>query len=189
MSKHFTDKYLRAKASLKGRPLTGDISCDSCGYNLRGLRYGQSCPECGAPILWQDRKDIALHEMPVRVIKRFRLSCRLASLSGVVLLATTVAVLFLEISMTVVTLALWASVIIWAIATWGLTSVIEGPQARHAGVGSESKMRRCARWLNLAWLLFALAVAGLAPDPLYGVMLYGGCFGGLAGLLAFLFAG
>jgi len=31
-------------------PLTTDLACARCGYNLRGLRADHLCPECGTPI-------------------------------------------------------------------------------------------------------------------------------------------
>jgi len=31
-------------------PIEGDLTCPSCGYNLRGLQPGGRCPECGAAI-------------------------------------------------------------------------------------------------------------------------------------------
>ena len=33
-----------------GGALAIDVACRSCGYNLRGLRPGDRCPECGASI-------------------------------------------------------------------------------------------------------------------------------------------
>lgn len=30
-------------------PIARDTPCPACGYNLRGLRYSQRCPECGGP--------------------------------------------------------------------------------------------------------------------------------------------
>jgi len=33
-----------------GDPVLSDRPCRKCGYNIRGLREGQRCPECGTPI-------------------------------------------------------------------------------------------------------------------------------------------
>src|SRR3954453_22804586 len=27
-----------------------DVACSECGYNLRSLKQGQLCPECGEPV-------------------------------------------------------------------------------------------------------------------------------------------
>jgi uncharacterized repeat protein (TIGR04138 family) len=38
-----------------GEVINEDLPCDECGYNLRGLREGHRCPECGAPIhVWPE---------------------------------------------------------------------------------------------------------------------------------------
>ncbi len=35
---------------LPGQPLTEDLKCARCGYNLRGLTLDKLCPECATPI-------------------------------------------------------------------------------------------------------------------------------------------
>ena len=35
---------------MEGDPLNFDLTCAACGYNLRGLAAGGSCPECGQPV-------------------------------------------------------------------------------------------------------------------------------------------
>ena len=39
-----------AAASAAGRGLDEDVPCSACGYNLRGLSSGGTCPECGGEI-------------------------------------------------------------------------------------------------------------------------------------------
>ena len=36
----------------KVRLVHSDLSCRECGYNLRGLRHEQTCPECGTDVEW-----------------------------------------------------------------------------------------------------------------------------------------
>ncbi len=50
MSRFFSPKYLAYRKALTGGPVDRDKPCPSCGYNLRGLRYGGACPECGTAI-------------------------------------------------------------------------------------------------------------------------------------------
>ena len=44
--------YIPTNLSLKGTgaTITRDLECPGCEYNLKGLRYGGHCPECGAAI-------------------------------------------------------------------------------------------------------------------------------------------
>ena len=53
MAQFFTDKYLKYRAALERRPVEDDRQCDQCGYNLRGLRFGGRCPECGTTIRYR----------------------------------------------------------------------------------------------------------------------------------------
>ena len=36
---------------MPGMPLEQNITCATCGYNLRGLTSGHDCPECGHPVM------------------------------------------------------------------------------------------------------------------------------------------
>ena len=47
MSQFMSNKFLRARRALAGETMTEDRYCEGCGYNLRGLQFGQACPECG----------------------------------------------------------------------------------------------------------------------------------------------
>ncbi len=37
--------------------IESDLSCIQCGYNLRGMSPGGTCPECGAPVHLSNRSD------------------------------------------------------------------------------------------------------------------------------------
>lgn len=52
MSGFFSTKYLRYRemTGAEAPPLDRDVHCPACGYNLRGLRAGGRCPECGLSI-------------------------------------------------------------------------------------------------------------------------------------------
>ncbi len=52
MSTFFSNKYLKYRRMLERRdpPIAIDAPCKHCGYNLRGLHLGGTCPECGRRI-------------------------------------------------------------------------------------------------------------------------------------------
>lgn len=46
------DKHARISARLQNelnQTTAGNLSCDDCGYNLKGLPFAGKCPECGTP--------------------------------------------------------------------------------------------------------------------------------------------
>ena len=50
MSGFMSNKFLRYAGRLREKApqvIEGDVPCESCGYNLRGLKTSQRCPECG----------------------------------------------------------------------------------------------------------------------------------------------
>lgn len=52
--------------------LATDTPCTSCGYNLRGLRHDQACPECGAEV-WRSCQGDLLRFADPEWLKRLRL--------------------------------------------------------------------------------------------------------------------
>ncbi len=51
MSSFLSNKFLAIRSGVGERPLIEtDLPCPMCDYNLRGLRYGGNCPECGERI-------------------------------------------------------------------------------------------------------------------------------------------
>ncbi|MHC5023036.1 MAG: hypothetical protein ACYTGG_03870 [Planctomycetota bacterium] len=53
MSVFLSEKYLKYRKALAGGEIERDLACRGCGYNLRGLKYGRNCPECGQMITVQ----------------------------------------------------------------------------------------------------------------------------------------
>ncbi len=47
---HPTSPTPRIQEKGQGRFISEEMNCKSCGYDLRGLNYGQKCPECGTII-------------------------------------------------------------------------------------------------------------------------------------------
>jgi hypothetical protein len=168
MSKFFTDKYLKYTAALRGAPVEGDRQCEYCGYNLRGLRYGKVCPECGTPIRYRRDPDLAFHEMPLPLIKGFRLSCWMAIVAIVAIPA--VLITGTGIAGSTLGLALMALIVgLWLAAVWRLTQPLDLPQAVAYGFSPRSRLRHAARWLQFGW---AVAVGSGAANQAQGALAF-----------------
>jgi hypothetical protein len=151
MSRFLTDKYLKYMAAIRGRPVEGDAQCESCGYNLRGLRYGSVCPECGTPIQYRRDPELGFHEMPLPLIRSFRLSCWMLILAfaGLVVFGMTGG---LAAGGTVGGSLMLAVAGLWVLATWRLTRPLDLPQAVRHGFAQRDGLRIAARWLQFGWL-------------------------------------
>jgi hypothetical protein len=160
MSKYLTDKYLKYTAALRGKPIDQDTQCEYCGYNVRGLSYGKACPECGTPIRYRREPDLPFYEMPLPLIKGFRLSCWMAIVAFVGIVACWFIPGLGGGSAAVVVLAL-VVVGLWLTAVWRLTRPLNLPQAFAHGFSPRSRLRNAARWLQSGW---ALAVGSLAAN-------------------------
>ncbi len=157
MAQFLTDKYLKYRAALERRPVEGDRQCDQCGYNLRGLRFGGRCPECGTTIRYRRDPTLWFDELPLTLIRRFQRSCLLATMTLFGMMA--LAVVRFQAAIPGYGTALLAGIGLWVYAAWRLTVPFDHPRAASLGLGRLSRLRRAARLLQLAWLFFAGAVA------------------------------
>jgi small-conductance mechanosensitive channel len=136
--------------------------CKACGYNLRGLRYGVNCPECGLSSALEFTSDDPLSQMPLRVIFAVVRGCWVSSacvLSMVaLLLIDRFGVLNHALSMTMLAglSCVWCGAVLWLTPALGL------PQAISRGFGKRSRTRIAARWLQLGWVLATCAAAAQA---------------------------
>jgi hypothetical protein len=168
MSRFLTDKYQKNMAALRGEPIEQDRQCEYCGYNVRGLRYGAACPECGTPIRYRRDPDLAFHEMPLPVIKGFRLTCWMAILAiglipAVLLTGAGIAGSSLGLAL------LGVSVSLWLIAVWRLTQPLDLPQAIVHGFSPRSRLRNAARWLQFGW---AVALGSVAANQAQATLVF-----------------
>lgn len=73
---------LRGQSAL-GRVIDDDRSCGECGYNLKGLRIGGMCPECGTPITFnRKRREPMMGESPSGYLTQMTLAMTLMALGG-----------------------------------------------------------------------------------------------------------
>lgn len=132
-----------------------DRACLGCGYNLRGLRVGIKCPECGLPSRLPANLDDPLALMPRSVILAFTLGCWAASVC-VVLTVALVLTLRLEPWDAWITLCgLTTVAVLWIGATMLITPGFAIPQAVVRGFAHGGRLRRAARWLQLGWPILA----------------------------------
>ncbi len=78
MSQWITEEWLRQRVEGKN-PIQEDRPCLHCGYNVRGLKMGQKCPECGEVI---SRPKVLVHMMdaPVSYLKSMRMGMWITAL-------------------------------------------------------------------------------------------------------------
>lgn len=163
MSGYFSTKYLRYReiTGENAPPIDHDVHCPACGYNLRGLRTGGRCPECGLSI---DPKAIApLPLVPDDPAHRTRVAWGLlfiwvSMLATVGLRLVALASAFgpgLRILHYALAMILVASM--WCVGVWW--SLPERLDTLGRGLARE---RRAARWgavlMPIGYALFVLGV-------------------------------
>ncbi|MHC4099399.1 MAG: hypothetical protein ACYTFF_10965 [Planctomycetota bacterium] len=188
MSKFLTDKYLKYMAAIRGKPIDQDTQCEYCGYNLRGLRYGKVCPECGTPIQYRREPDLAFYEMPLPLIKGFRLSCWMAILAFMGMVVFWV-IGGLRGRSAIGPVLILVVVGLWLTAVWRLTRPLNLPQAIAHGFSPRSRLRNAARWLQVGWALAAVSLVAnqaqaalVFPTTLFGSLIVVGVLVGIVGI-------
>jgi hypothetical protein len=168
-----------------------DRACLGCGYNLRGLREGINCPECGLPSALPKDLDDPLALMPRSVIAAFIIGCWSASIC-VLLTVALVVLMRLNIWPAWIMIAGHAAVsVLWVGATILITPAFALPQAIVRGFSITSRLRRSARWLQLGWVAFAGAalLSEAVPNPaaalsnFFYLVQVGGFLAGMAGIV------
>lgn len=168
-----------------------DLECIECGYNLRGLRLGVNCPECGTSTIKQPEVDDPLSLMPRGVIVSFIRGCWVASICVLLMVAGILAERFGALRADIVLPALAGLSVLWALSVVWLTPGFSLPQARSRGFGMRSRTRAVARWLQLGWVvgLGAAAVEAVVTNPsaaltsLLSTLVWVGIVVGLTGLI------
>lgn len=135
--------------------IDSDRECNGCGYNLRGLRVGSICPECGTPSTRAPADDDPLSLMPTRVIIAFIRGCWVASACVLALIALIAvgSMQFWPWKFSVVGIA--GVSILWTLAVMWLTPAFRMPQAVSRGFGPRGRRRLAARHLQWGWVVVA----------------------------------
>lgn len=183
MGQFLTNKYLKYRNAMTGGAINVDKPCDQCSYNLRGLRFGGACPECGTPIILREDADLPFHEMPLPVIKRFRLSAWAATLSMVGFFSLLIFSVKLSSTQVPVGVLLLASITVWIFSVWNLTPSLVLPQAEQYGFSPKSKLRFAARWMQFGWVLTVFAIYLIMAGARSGFFWYFSVFLFFTGIL------
>lgn len=193
MGQFLSNKYLKFRSAMQGGLIDVDKQCDQCGYILRGLRYGGACPECSTPIVLRSDRDLPFHEMPLPLIKQFRVNSWIATLSvagfvGFLVFGRSLAGSGVSMAGLMVGL-----IIAWIYAVWRLTPVLDQPQAAAYGFARGGRLRLAARWLQLGWVAAALSIPSsvlFSRSPfgfgLFTTLFFVGLGLGLLGLVCFV---
>jgi hypothetical protein len=156
---HTPDPHnLRNAASAAGMAAIIDVDrdCPGCGYNLRGLRYGVKCPECGMiSTRAVSAIDDPLSVAPTRVILVFIRGCWAASIIIALAVGLIVAPRFPGWNVGYSRWGLFALAMLWVGAVMWLTPAFALPQAAARGFSRRSRLRKATRWLQFAWPIAA----------------------------------
>ncbi len=142
-------------------------TCVSCGYDLRGLPWGSSCPECGQDPKTQAKsrssiqEDLPLSQMPPTFIRRFALCCFTTSFVFPAIIVRMV-VPYIQFKNASIGFAVdFVIAAIWVVGVFVLTNPLNHPLAIRYGLGTKGKLRLVARWSSFA----GIAIATLLHAP------------------------
>lgn len=154
--------------------ITGDRSCPTCDYDLRGLKVGDPCPECGEQIRPLSGRG-SIHDnlvlAPVGFLRNLRFAFILLALSLPVVIGGLFALRWgLGRPFPAAVAVLVASVAWW----FGVVLATEPRRSAAAGTQARRLERRRMRWLNRSvqgfWavaamlILFKIHATGAAKD-------------------------
>lgn len=130
--------------------LDRDLLCRACGYNLRGLRVADRCPECNAPVEAAVKSDL-LELADPRWLRRLESGTRTTMAAVIVLCAGVVGVLLMRPDhdqMHWPLLLLAAVTLMATVGAWQITT----PMPQEGLLGWRLNARRLARFGLVAWV-------------------------------------
>lgn len=136
-------------------------ACVHCGYNLKGLRQGGVCPECGQPMptAGAQRLRDTIAEAPLSYLRSLVVGLTImafASIAGALVLYLAPVSSLKAIGLAGAGLAWW----------FGIYIVTErrtpGPHAAHDAILDSSRLRMTNRLVQAAWILAGIGWFGIA---------------------------
>lgn len=157
MSQFMSNKYRKYSAALKGELIEKDRPCKQCDYNLRGLKIGGACPECGAAITLDNPLRDSLCDAPRGVILRLCAGFWMILGTLAILIAMPFVIVSLRSSMNMTVYSMESIAAgLWLLGIWFITTPINTPNGAKFNFARGSKLRIAARWLQLPWLMLIL---------------------------------
>lgn len=171
VSQFMSNKYRKYFAALKGELIEKDRPCKQCDYNLRGLKIGGVCPECGTAIIIDNPFRDSLCDAPRGVILRLSAGFWMTLGSLAILIAIPFAIVSLRSSTNMTIYALECIAVgLWLLGIWFITTPINTPNGAKFCFARSSKLRIAARWMQLSFLLLILLEFGVAlTTPPFGI--------------------
>lgn len=171
--------------------ILGDRACIDCGYNLRGLKIGGVCPECGRSIEAKKsapRYSDQLVQAPIGWLEAFSMGALLMFLAALGLVIMTIALLFY--SGPVMVLIIGFISLAWFGGVWLVTRPRPMLAATVVNTRLEwSGARVAARLTQACWPLASIGILlavvlrqGAAPGAAVGVASVSGSLLGLVAL-------
>jgi hypothetical protein len=157
-----------------GVAIDEDIPCQRCQYNLRGLKTGERCPECGTVIslIGRARFVSSLTDAPIGYLQRLMLGCYM--MGGAAMLMATVPgfawIMGLRPAWSATQMILPLPVMLWAVGVWIVTAPRQtGPQER---VDTTREWRRLRGWTRASQAVLAVGMlfAGVGASLEYFAM-------------------
>ena len=170
VSQFMSNKYRKYSAALKGELIEKDRPCKQCDYNLRGLKIGGVCPECGTTIILDNPFRDSLCDAPRGVILRLSAGFWMTLGALAILIAMPFMIVSLRSSMNMMIYAVETIAAgLWLLGIWFITTPINTPNGVKFNFARGSMMRIAARWMQLPWLLLILLEIGVAlTTPRFG---------------------
>ena len=171
MSQFMSNKYRKYSAALKGELIEADRPCKQCDYNLRGLKIGGVCPECGTAIILDNPFRDSLCDAPRGVILRLSAGFWMTLGSLAILIAMPFVIVSWRSNMIVAIYAVESIAAgLWLLGIWFITTPINTPNGAKFCFARSSKLRIAARWMQIPWLLLILLEVGVTlTTPRFGI--------------------
>jgi hypothetical protein len=153
-----------------------DLSCRSCGYNLRGLTFGANCPECNTAVALSAKSDLLRFADP-NWTKRLLIGARIIALGVVLELLLIIAEMlvprFLDSTQLIFFYRFGR---IFPVAThfvgWWLMTQRDPSGMDEAQLGGYRRFIRIANGVHLAQSAFVLAAWGTSLSKFASITFY-----------------